>query len=80
MSPLGGLDGFEVSLLGKVGIRAVSRQVRGAGFSCGRVKFLSEEGKQRGPPGLRAVGRVFRGGMGSKKGGKTCEVSVKPGF
>ena len=33
MSRLGGFDGFEVSLLGEVGVCAVSGQVGGAGFS-----------------------------------------------
>ena len=45
MSRLGGLDGFEVSPLGEVGVCAISRQVEGVGFSCGRVKLLSEEGE-----------------------------------
>ena len=45
MSRLGGFDGFEVSPLGEVGVCAISRQVGGASFSCGGVRFLSEEGE-----------------------------------
>ena len=70
MSRLGRLDGFEVSRLGEVGIRAISREVGGAGFSCGREKLLSEEGEQGRPPGLRAVRGAFGGGMGGEKGGE----------
>ena len=45
MSRLGGFDAFEVSPLGELGICAISRHVGGAGFSCGGVKLLSEEGE-----------------------------------
>ena len=45
MSCLGSHDGFEVSPLREVGVHAISRQVGGAGFSCGRVELLSEEGE-----------------------------------
>ena len=45
MSRLGGFNGSEVSPLGEVGVCAMGRQVGGAGFSCGRVKLLSEEGE-----------------------------------
>ena len=45
MSHLGGFDGVEVSSLGELGVCAISRQVGGAGFSCGGVKLLSEEGE-----------------------------------
>ena len=52
MGRLGGLEGFEVSPLREIGIRVISRQVGGGGFSGGGVKLLSEEGEQGGPPGL----------------------------
>ena len=44
------------------------------------MEFFSEERKQGRPAGLRAVRRAFCGGMGSKKGGEACEMSVEPGF
>ena len=80
MSRLGGFDSLEVALLGEVGSCTIGKEVRGAGFSCGGVKFFSEEGKQGGPPGLQAVGRVFGGGRGGKKSGVAREVLVEPGF
>ena len=80
MSRLGSFDGLEVGLFGEVGSCTISREVRGAGFFCGGVEFLSEEGEQGGPPGLRAIGRAFGGGMGSGKSGVAREVSVEPGF
>ena len=80
MSHLGSFDGLEVALLGEVGGCAIRREVRGAGLSCGGVKFFSEEGEQEGPPGLRAIKGAFGGGMGSKESGEAREVSVKPGF
>ena len=44
------------------------------------MEFFSKEGKQGGPPGLRAGGRAFGGGVGGKESGEAREVSVKPGF
>ena len=44
------------------------------------MKFFSEEGKQGGPPGLRAIGRAFGGGVGGKEGGEARKMSVEPGF
>ena len=80
MSCLGGFDALEVGLLSVVGGCTVSREVGGAGLPRGRVEFLSEDGKQGGPPGLRAVGRAFGGGVGGEEGGEAREVSVEPGF
>ena len=80
MSRLGGFDGLEVVLLGEVGGCSVGRVVGGAGLFRGGVEFFSEEGKQGGPPGLRAVGRVFAGGVGGEESGEAREVLVKPGF
>ena len=79
MSRLGGFDGLEVALLGEVGGCTVSREVGGAGLPCGRVEFLSEEGKQGGPPGLRVIGRAFGGGVEGEESGEAGEVSVEPG-
>ena len=45
MSRLGSFDGFEISLLGDVGVCAISGQVGGAGFTCGGVELFSEEGE-----------------------------------
>ena len=80
MSCLGSFDGLEVALLGEVGSCMMSREVRGAGLSCGGVEFFSEEGEQGGPSGLRAVGGAFGGGVGGKESSEAREVSVKPGF
>ena len=80
MSCLGGFDGLEIALLREVGGCTVSREAGGAGLPCGGVEFLSEEGKQGGPPGLREVGRAFGGGVGGEKSGESREVSVEPGF
>ena len=44
------------------------------------MEFLSEEGKQEGPPGLRSIGRAFGGVVGGEEGGEAREVSVEPGF
>ena len=44
------------------------------------MEFPSEERKQGGPPGLRAVRRAFGGGVGGKESGEVREVSVEPGF
>ena len=52
MSRLGGFDGLEVASLVEVGGSTVSREVGGAGLPRGGREFLSEEGKQGGPPGL----------------------------
>ena len=76
----GGFNGLEVALLGEVGGCPVGREVGGAGLPCGGVEFLSEEGKQGGPPGLRAVGGALGGGVGGEEGGEAHEVSVEPGF
>ena len=59
MRRLGGFDGLEVALLGEVGGCSVGRVVGGEDLLCGGVEFLSEEGTQGGPPGLRVVGRAF---------------------
>ena len=80
MSRLGSFDGLEVALLGKVGNCSVSREMGGAGLSCGGVKLFSEEGERGRPPGLRAVGGAFGGGVGGKESGEAREVSVKPGL
>ena len=80
MGCLGGFDGLEVALLREVGDCTVGREVGGVGLPCGGVEFLSEEGKQGGPPGLRSVGRAFGGGVGGEEGGEAREVSVEPGF
>ena len=80
MSCLGGFDGLEVGLLREIGGCTVGRELGGAGLPCGEVEFLSEDGKQGGPPGLRAVGRAFGGGVGGEKSGEAREVSVEPGF
>ena len=80
MSRLGGFDGLEVALLGEVGGCTVGRVVGGASLSCGGVEFLSEEGEQGGPRGLRAVGRAFGGGVGGEVSGEVGELSVQPGF
>ena len=70
MSCLGGFDGLEVAFLREVGGCTVGREMGGAGLPCGGVEFLSEEGKQGGPPGLRAVRRAFGGGVGDEKSGE----------
>ena len=70
MSCLGSFDGLEVALFREVGGCAVGREVGGAGLPRGRVEFLSEEGKQGGPPGLRLVGRAFGGDVGGEEGGE----------
>ena len=80
MSCLGGFDGLEAALLREVGGCTVGREVGGAGPPCGGVELLSEEGKQLGPPGLRAVGRAFGRGVGGEESGEAREVSVEPGF
>ena len=80
MGCLGGLEGLEVALLREVGGCTVGREVGGAGTPRGRVEFLSEDAEQGGPPGLRAVGRAFGGGVGGEEGGEAREVSVEPGF
>ena len=80
MCRLGGFDGLGVALLGEVGSCTVGRVVGGLGLPCGGVEFLSEEGEQGGPPGLRAVGRAFGGGVGGEESGEAREVLVKPGF
>ena len=80
MSHLGGFDGLKVALLGEVGGCTVSREVGGAGLLCGGVEFLSEEGKQAGPPGLRVVGRAFGGDVGGEESGEAREMSVEPDF
>ena len=80
MSCLGGFDGIEVALLREVGSCKVGRVMGGAGLSCGRVEFLSEEGKQVRPPGLRAVRQAFGGGVRGEESGEAGEVSVEPGF
>ena len=46
MSCLGGFDGLEVAFLREVGGFTVGREVGGAGFPCGGVKFLSEKGSR----------------------------------
>ena len=50
------------------------------GFLCGGVEFFCEKGEQGGPPGLRAVGRAFGGGVKDEESSEAQEVSVKPGF
>ena len=80
MSCLGGFDGLEVALHGEVGSCTVGRVLGEAGLPCGGVVFLSEERKQGGPRGLRAVGRAFGGGVGGEGSGEAREVSVEPGF
>ena len=80
MSCFDGFDGLQVALLGEVGGCSIGREVGAAGLPGGGVKFFSEEGKQGGPPGLRAVGRAFGGGVGGKESGEAREVSVEPGF
>ena len=80
MSCLGGFDGLEVALLREVGGCTVGREVGGAGLTCGGLEFRSEEGKQGGPPGPRAVGRAFGGGVGGEGSGEAQEVLVEPGF
>ena len=80
MRCLGGFDGLEVALFRDVGDCTVGREVGGARLPRGRVAFLSEEGKQGGPPELRSVGRAFGGGVGGEEGGDAREVSVEPGF
>ena len=77
---LDGFNGFEVPILGEVGIRTVSRQVEGTSLSRGRVEFFSEEGEQGRPTEFQAVGGEFGGCLGSKEGSESCEVSVKPGL
>ena len=69
-----------MALLEEVSGCTISGEVRGGGFSCGRVEFFSEKVKQGGPPELRTVGRAFGGGAGGKKSGAAREVSVKLGF
>ena len=69
MSCLGGFDGLEVAFVREVGGCMVSREVGGVGLPCGGVEFVSEEGKQGGPPGLRAVGWAFGWGVGGEKSG-----------
>ena len=44
------------------------------------MEFLSEERKQGGPPGLRAVRGAFGGGVGGKESSEAREVLVEPGF
>ena len=66
MTCLGGPDGLEVALLREGGGCTVGREEGGAGLPCGRVEFLSEEGKKGGPSGLRAV----RGAFGRRVGGE----------
>ena len=34
------------------------------------MEFFSEEGEQGGPPGLRAIGGAFGGGVGGKESGE----------
>ena len=80
MSHLGGFDSLEVALLGEVGSCTISREVRGAGFSCGRVELISEEGKEGGPPRLRTVSGAFGAGVRGKKSGEAREMLVEPGF
>ena len=80
MSCLSGFDGLEVAFLTEVGGCTVGREVGGAGLPCGRVEFLSEEGKQGGPAELRAVRRAFGGAVGGEESGEAQEVSVEPGF
>ena len=80
MSCLGGFDGRVVAILGEVGGCTISREVRGAGFSCGGVECFSAEGKQGGPPGLRTVGRAFGGGVRGRESSEAREVSVEPAF
>ena len=80
MSCLGGFNGLEVAFLREVGGCTVSREVEGAGLPCGGVEFLYEEGKQGGPPGLRAVRREFGGGVGGEESSEAREVSVESGF
>ena len=70
MSCLGGFDGLEVAFLREVGGCTVGREVGGAGLPCGEVEFLSEEGKQAGPPGLGAARRAFGGGVGGEESGE----------
>ena len=71
MSRLGGFAALEVALLGEVGGCTIGREVREAGFPCGRVELFSEEGKQGGPQGLRLIGSAFGGGVGDKESGET---------
>ena len=80
MSCLGGFDGLDVAPLREVGSCTVSREVGEANLPYGGVEFHSDEGKQGGPPGLRAVGRACGGGMGGEESGEAREVSVEPGF
>ena len=80
MSRLGGFDGLEVALLGDVGRCTIGREMRGGGFSCGEVEFFSEEGKQGGLPGLRAIGKAFGRGVGGMESGEGREVTVEPRF
>ena len=70
MSRLGSFDGLEVALLGEVGGCTISREVREAGLPCSGVEFFPEEGEQGGPPGLRAIGGVFGGGVGGEESGE----------
>ena len=79
MSRFGSFDGLEVALLGEVSNCSFGREVGGAGLPCGGVKFFSEEGKQGGPPGLRAIGRAFGGGVGGEESGEAREVFIEPG-
>ena len=44
------------------------------------MELLSKEGKQGGPPGLRAVGGAFGGGVEGEESGEAREVLVEPGF
>ena len=70
MSCFDGFDGLEVAFLRQVGSCTVGREVGGAGLPCGGVEFLSEEGKQGGSPGSRAVRRAFGGGVGGEESGE----------
>ena len=63
VSRRGCFDGLEVALLGEIGSCTIGGEVRGAGLSCGGVKLFSEEGEQRRPPGLGAVGGALGGGL-----------------
>ena len=70
MSCLGGFDGLELAFLREVGGCTIGREVGGAGLPCGGVEFLSEEGKQGGPPGLRAIRWAFGGSVGGEESGE----------
>ena len=70
VSSLGGFEGLEVALLGEVGNCTIGRQVRGVGFACGGGEFISEEGKQGGPPGLRTIEGALGVGVGGKEHGE----------